>query len=221
MYELWSHNPESGRSRATFSSAQSIPWTMDVYYREQGPKAVRFATGLQVVRREFFAKYDGGGLGYGSGKAVDVRLDMLYWNLQPEICVNERGSLVFRLGPQFGWLLRGTMEGRSSTWSQGSPGSGPPSSITSELQRRYTSDFKGDIRFLFGFGFRLPLGERTALTIDPYWSTALTSMLDPEVASISMRGYDAGVMVGMSWQHRGRGLWPGRRAGASNGTKEP
>lgn len=194
---------------------------MAVYYREQGPRTVRFATGLQVVRREFFAKYDGGGLGAGYGKEVDVRLDVLYWNLQPEIRMNERGSLVFRLGPQFGWLLNGTMEGNSSSWSQGSPGSTPPTSDTSELQRRYASDFKGDIRFLFGLGFRLPLGEATALTIDPYWSTAVTSMLDPEVASIAMRGYDAGVLVGLSWRHPGQGFWPWLRAGAPGSRTKP
>ena len=152
-------------------------------------------------------------MGSGYDKWVDVSLDMLYWNLHPEIRLSERGNMVLRTGLQFGWLLNSAVEGRSISWSQGS-GSTPPSNTETEVKEQFASDFKGDTRFLVGLGFRVPLGERTFLTVDPYWNTALSSLLNDIELSISSRGCDAGILVGLAWQQRGLGFWRGLKAGS-------
>jgi len=185
-----------GRSSEGHASADLYEYggpfpTVAIHYRERRGSHANMGFELAWVRREFHAEYSNGGLGTQSGKDMDVRLDLLYFSIVPEVRLGARSTAVVRFGLQGGFLLDSRMRGRR--WSVGGL---PAQSVYDEwYEGSADEDFGGDIRAVFGFGFQLPLNERSGLVFDPYFSGSLNSLLKQEPGS---KGVDLGMRIGLA-----------------------
>gem|GEM_PF-5789803 len=204
-YSLRAKDPDGGMAKASFGSEQVFPWSVALHYRERGNTRIRFASELMVLRREFRVAQSDRGLANGYDEVWDVRLDQLYCGILPELYLDTKKMSVLRFGAQFGWALNATKEGTKTSWG------GMPETRTTEEFGTIPADYRGDIRALLGFGYRLPLKGNTSVVLDAFVSSSLTSMGgDP----LAVRSTDAGLRAGITWSRPGRGLWHGLRQGA-------
>lgn len=187
-------------------SGQAFPATASFFYRDRRPTNGNFFAELDWRHRAFIAHLDEGGLGGGTRTDLDVRLDHLYLTFGPEF---GRRSMTFRIGLQLGWLLGGSMEGTSHGWSMYPPPQGDWSkhTITGSVQEQ----FKGDQRLLLAARYQRALNGTLSLSVDPFISSSLSSMLVS--GDNVIRGVDLGVRVGISRHFTGRGFWTRMRAG--------
>ena len=202
VYQL-SGSSEGYHGHPTFTSSQAFPFTAAVYYRERTGRVANFFADISYQRRVFSTHIPTGGLGGGMDKYEDVRLDHIYLTFGPEL-----GSdlFSFRFGLQFGCLAHSSMEGTSNSWSMGS-GSSSETVPTSQA-----TDFTGDVRFLFAFRSGVGLGSNFGMTIDPFASISISSMLkgtDPKISST-----DFGLRVGLYRRCEKGGFWKHLRSGA-------
>ncbi len=209
VYDLSGSNKGSPY-RPTFSSSQEFPFTAALYYRERTGRVANFFSDVTYQRRVFSAHLHSSGLGGGTDTFANVRLDHVYLTFGPEFGADH---FSFRFGLQLGCLAHGIMEGESNTWSQisGSSWETIPSSRA--------SDFTGDVRFLFAFRSSVPLGGSWGMTIDPFISTPISSMLkgqDPKVVS-----RDAGLRIGLYRRVDRGGFWRKLRAAAPKKQANP
>jgi hypothetical protein len=180
-----------GHARAyLFAYGGPFP-TAAIHYCERRGSHASMGFEMAWVRREFQAEYSNGGLGSQSGKDMDVRLDLLYFGILPEVRMGARSTAVVRFGLQGGFLIDSRMRGRQ--WSVGGL---PATSLYDEwYEGSANADFGGDVRAIFGFGFQLPMNERCIMVFDPYFSGSITSLLKQEPGS---RGVDFGIRIGLA-----------------------
>lgn len=165
-------------------------------YRECYSDFVDLGFDLTLTHQSFNAGYSDGGLGSGSNRSAHVEIDQLYIGVKPEVRMDAKRSAVVRFGLLAGMKVGGSARGSSSSWSVAGPGS---RNEDADLIR----DFGSDLRFAFGFGFRIPAGGQWAVTVDPEATIGLTSMLH---ADGTIRGSDIGLRVGLSRRSKGRAL---------------
>lgn len=136
------------RGGSGYGSAQALPIIASVWYRERGENWMRFGLEIQWTRKVFHANYSTGGLGFGTNYRSDIRIDLLHVNVLQEVRIDRSGQFLFRIGPQFGFLVGGSEAGSFVGWSMLS--SGTSGTIGGE---RFHRHFKGDIRWLMSFGY--------------------------------------------------------------------
>jgi hypothetical protein len=71
----------------------------------------------------------------------------------------------------------------------------PYQSYRADLVDEVPRDFGGELRVIMGFGFRIPTGERSGITVDPYGAYGLSSMLKVEPGSLTT---ELGLRLGWS-----------------------
>lgn len=167
-----------------------------VFYRERYSDFVDLGLDATIVHQSFTAGYSYSALGGGSSRTAHVELDQLYIGIKPEVRMDAKRSAVVRFGLSAGIRVGGSARGSMSTWSSNG-------SFMRNEDADLRRDFGNDLRFAFGFGFRVPVGERWAITIDPEATIGLTSMLH---ADGTIRGSDIGLRVGLSRRCKGRAL---------------
>jgi hypothetical protein len=174
-------------SRAAFSAS--------LFYRERYSDFVDLGFDLALAHRSFNAKYGVGGLAGSTSSSVRAELDQLYFGVKPEVRMDAKRSAVVRFGVMAGFRIGGSAKGTYLN----SGGYGNTLNHEADLIR----DFGGDFRFAFGFGFRIPLGDRWAISIDPEATMAFSSMLNE---GAGMRGTDMGLRIGLSRRSMDRAL---------------
>lgn len=192
----------------------SLPLAASLFYRSRSKGAGSFFMEMSAGRKEFDLLLDQGGLGGGVETNLAVRLDQLYFTLGPEF---GKDPVTFRIGIQFGWILGGSMEGSSRSWSMYSPPQGYWGSDTIPTQR--PDLFKGDTRLLFAFRYNHKVGDRGSLVLDPLMSLPLGSMLKDE--NIKLRSADLGLRVGYAFRFNGRGVFSDLRERARSRADQP
>lgn len=165
-----------------------IAFTATAFYREKRSAHTDLGLELQYTRKEFDARYGYSGMSSGENKDVHVTLHLIHFGIVPEVRMTYSGNTVLRFGAQVGWLVSGRMTGTGQTYDL-------YGSTQSVYESASATDFKGDLRALFGMGFRLPVGSALGLTIDPYVSASIGSLLKVEPRS---RGTDIGIKFGLA-----------------------
>lgn len=167
-----------------------------VFYRERYSDFVDLGLDATLIHQSFTAGYTYSALGGGSSRTAHVELDQLYIGIKPEVRMDAKRSAVVRFGLSAGIRVGGSARGSMSTWSANG-------SYARNEDADLRRDFGNDLRFAFGFGFRIPAGAQWAVTIDPEATIGLTSMLH---ADGTIRGSDFGLRVGLSRRCKGRAL---------------
>lgn len=203
LYKLTASDPDGSPH---ITSDQTFPLNACLSYRDRRASVANFFAELDWRHREFTAHLDEGGHGGGTRSVWDTRLDHLYFTVGPEY---GRKSLTVRVGLQLGWVIGGSMEGTTSSWSIYPPPEGNWSKDTIPDQR--PDRFRGDQRLLFAFRYTRALGESWNLSFDPFMSLSLSSMLASSDNQI--RGFDLGLRIGVMRYRNGRGFWTRLRAG--------
>ena len=178
------------------SDVERMAFSASAFYRERYSDFVDLGLEATLAHQSFRAGYGSSGLGGGSSRSARVEIDQLYLGIKPEVRMDAKRMAVVRFGFMAGLRVGGSARGASSTWSIASPG-------TRNDDADLTSDFGGDFRFAFGFGFRVPVGESWAVTIDPEATIGFTSILHAEG---TIRGSDIGLRVGLSRRSKGKAL---------------
>lgn len=168
-----------------------------VFYRERYSEHVDLGLDLTWAHRSFSAGYSHASPGSSEGFAAHAEIDQLYLGIKPEVRLDTGRLAVVRFGIMAGFLVGGRVTGTADATHVGGGG------------YHYTdtdlkNHFGGDLRFAFGFGFRVPLGGRWAMTIDPEASIAFSSMMRSPDAGL--RGTDLGLRIGLSRRSAGRAL---------------
>jgi hypothetical protein len=182
-----------GRGGASFYNIDQSAMTAAIFYRERVSAHVDLGVEAQVSHKRFSVYASDGSLAGSYGIQADADLWFAHLNITPEVRMNARASAVIRFGPQIGFKLGGSMTGRR--WSQF-----PYSSSEEHFENAKPDVFTGDIRFLFGLGFRTSTGTSYGMTIDPYVSAAITSLLKQ---SPGCRGTELGVRIGIAIRCKG------------------
>ena len=196
LTELHAKNSDDPHITAQVGSVSRTTISASTFYRERYSAFVDLGVDLSFAHRSFRASYSESGLGGGVFRYARAELDQLYIGVKPEIRMDAKRSAVVRFGLMAGFLVGGSAKGATSSWSAGGQGF---QNDDADLLR----DFTGDLRFAFGFGFRAPVGDRWAITIDPEATIAFTSMLKREPG---MRGSDIGLRIGLSRRSNGMSL---------------
>lgn len=194
--ELHAKANDDPHVNTSVGSVERTTFSASVFYRERYSDFVDLGFDLSFAHRSFDVSYGESGLGGGMSNTVRANLDQLYIGVKPEVRLDAKRAAVMRFGIMGGFLVGGSAKGTSSTWSAIGQG-------TLNNDADLTRDFGGDIRFAFGFGFRVPLGERWSITIDPEATVALSSMLKQ---SPGIRGSDIGLRIGLSRRSNARSL---------------
>lgn len=162
-----------------------------VCHSESGGAHMNWYLAGLFTRRTFDITYGYAGLGGSYSTTAHVDLDLFYASLAPELKLDSEGHFLMRLGLMAGWKVGGRMTGHRNSWSFGSGSAGNGSFVNEPVR-----DFKGDLRLLFGFGIRPALADTYGLMIEPYVSSALSSL----VKDGQTRGIDFGVVLGWYWK---------------------
>ncbi len=177
-----------GHEYASFSHVPATAFTASLSYRERCASHTDLGVELQFTRKSFDARYSDGGIAGSDGTDAHVDLDLLHLNVALEVRLNSKGTAVVRFGPQVGFRVGGRMTGYH--WSIYPY---PNPSYRSWFVGATPSDFGGDLRFLFGLGFRSGTGP-WGVTFDPYCSTGVGILLK----SPGAKGTEFGVKIGCS-----------------------
>lgn len=179
----------------TIQRAGDLAFSASAFYREATGDRLHFGLDLCYAHRSFDMDYSTGGLGGSYYRSAHVDIDQLYAGVKPELALAARRWIVLRFGVMAGFRVGGSAKGTTSLHG------GYGHTILYDLD--LTRDFAGDFRFAFGFGLRIPAGDRLALTLDPEITVALSSMLK-EAGAIG--GHDAGLRIGLSRRSNGPSL---------------
>ena len=171
-------------------------FSASAFYRERYSDFVDLGFDLTFARQSFRAGYSYAGLAGGHSRTAHVAIDQLYIGIKPEVRMDAKRMAVVRFGLLAGITVGGSARGTSTSWSNGGP-------YTRNDDADLINDFGGDLRFAFGFGFRVPVGDHWVITIDPEATIGLTSML---YADGTIRGSDVGLRVGLSRRSKGKAL---------------
>lgn len=191
-HSLWGKRSE-GHGGTSFNHVRDPELTAAMFYRERIGTHVDLGLEAQLSRRRFAVHSSSGGLAGSQGLDAEVDLWLAHLSITPEVRMNSKASVVVRFGPQIGFKLGGRMTGyRWSSWPYGSS--------REDFVNASPDAFWGDIRFLFGLGFRASPDKVAGLTVDPYVSAALTSMLKERPGS---RGTEVGLRIGIAIRRRG------------------
>lgn len=171
-------------------------FSASAFYRERYSDFVDLGFDLTLAHQSFRAGYGYAGLGGGHSRTAYVAIDQLYIGIKPEVRMDAKRSAVVRFGLLAGITVGGSARGTSTSWSNGGP-------YTRNEDADLFNDFGSDLRFAFGFGFRIPLGGLWAITIDPEASVGLSSILYDAGTN---RGSDVGLRVGLSRRCKAKAL---------------
>ncbi len=171
-------------------------FTASAFYRERYSDFVDLGLELVFLRQSFNAGYGYSGLGGGHAATAHVELDQIHIGVKPEVRMDAKRMAVVRFGLHAGMRIGGSARGSTYTWSMAGPG-------TRNDAADLIGDFGGDFRFAFGFGFRIPAGQRWAITIDPEATFGLTSLLH---AQGNILGSNLGLRVGLSRRSQSKAL---------------
>ncbi|MCB0773033.1 MAG: hypothetical protein KDB93_06640 [Flavobacteriales bacterium] len=165
----------------TFSAA--------VFFRTRKARRVNPALDLVWSRRSFRASYGQRHGGGGTTKRASADLDQLYVGIVPELALDSGRRSVFRLGMRAGICTDARAQGTVSTWSN----DGEHALADGQ---DLGADFRGDLRVVLGFGYRLPWGARWAVHVDPELTYGIGSLLKDDWGRL--HGWDVGLRVGIA-----------------------
>jgi hypothetical protein len=177
-----------GHAGASFSDLSRPDLTASIYYREQHGSHTNLGLELSWARKEFRTSYASGSLLGSAGTSAHVVLHTLNVAILPEVRLAERSGAVIRFGLSCGFRIAGSMTG--STYAYW-----PYQSYQADLVDEVPRDFGGELRVIMGFGFRIPTGQRSGITVDPYGAYGISSMLKVEPGSVTT---ELGLRLGWS-----------------------
>ncbi len=189
---------------ANFSAIARPDWNVGLFYREKHGSHTNLGLELTWMRHEFHAGYHQGGLAGGTSNDVHVVLHTLNFAVLPEVRLGTGSEAVVRFGVSCGFRVAGRKNGtRYEQW--------PYHADKETFTDAVPDDFGGELRAIFGFGFRVPTGPRGGITIDPYLARGFSSMLKAEPGSVST---EIGFRLGWAFRVKKEGLsrWIDRRA---------
>lgn len=187
---------DAPHASAWVSDATHSVFSASMFYRERYSNYVDLGFDAVLTHQSFSAGYSYSGRGGGTSKSAHAELDLLYLGIKPEVRMDAKRLAVVRFGLMAGIRMGGSARGIAQTWSA-------MGHYTRLEDADLTGDFGGDLRFAFGFGFRVPAGERWAITIDPEATIGLTSMVYDHA---NIRGTDIGLRIGLSRRCGGKAL---------------
>ena len=196
LTELRIKESDNPYATSSIGSVGRPTFSASAFYRERYSDFVDLSFDLTLVHHSFDVAYREGGHGGGYSKRAHADLDQLYLGVKPEVRMDAKRIAVVRFGIMAGFLVGGWAKGTSSIWDYTGQGVNNDDALLK-------SDFGGDFRFAFGFGFRAPVGDRWAVTIDPEATVAFSSMLKK---GANMRGSDLGLRIGLSRRSSGKSL---------------
>ncbi len=184
-FELHARKGE-GHQIARFEPSHGAFPTASVFFRDK--RFTHFNWCFEAIhsRKEFSAYYSSGSLAGSQGAEGEVVLDLLHLSILPQVKLGPKGRTSIRFGFMHGIIIKSYFTGRE--WN-----SYPYQWSSRELHAEPAEDFIGDLRFLIGFGVELPTGERSIVTIDPYWSPAIGPLLARQPYSF---GQEWGIRLG-------------------------
>ena len=194
--KLWVVGMDDFHASASVGDVGRTAFSASAFYRERYSDFVDLGIDLVLAHQSFSIQYGYTGLGGSTNKAARAELDRLYLGLKPEVRMDAKRMAVVRFGLMAGFRAGGSARGTSFTWGAMGPG-------TKHDDADLADDFSGDLRFAFGFGFRIPLGDRWAVTIDPEATFGLTSLVR---SYASVRGSDISLRIGLSRRSTWRAL---------------
>ena len=177
-----------GHAGASFADLSRPDLTASIYYREQHGSHTNLGLELSWARKEFRTSYSSGSRLGSAGTSAHVVLHTLNLAILPEVRLAERSGAVIRFGLSCGFRIAGSMTG--STYAYW-----PYQSYQADLVDEVPRDFGGELRVIMGFGFRIPTGQRSGITVDPYGAYGISSMLKVEPGSVST---ELGLRLGWS-----------------------
>jgi hypothetical protein len=188
LFELRSRSVGDPHTGASFDPGPGPFWTACIFYREQHFDHTNLGLELIYTRKEFEMHYGNTGLAGSYGTAGFVELDLLHLAIIPQVSLGASKRAVVRFGLMQGILLRGRISGREWYHVGGT-------NYDRTFENEPTKDFGGDLRLFFGFGFEMPMGERIRLLFDPYFTTAISSLLKEDPRS---KGMEWGLRTGLA-----------------------
>lgn len=185
-----------GHSSATFSEVVRPDWNMGLLYREKHGGHTNLGLELTWMRQEFQCRYYNGGLAGGTSSSAHVVLHTLNFAVLPEVRLGARSDAVVRFGVSCGFRVAGRKTGVRTN------------SLPYQWEQVHFTDavpdeFGGELRAIFGFGFRVPTGAHSGITIDPYMAYGFSSMLKVEPGS---RSTEIGLRMGWAFRTMKQGL---------------
>ena len=188
LSRMWAFESDDPHASGWVRDVGRSSISASAFYRERYSSFVDLGLDLTLVHHSFSAGQAYHGLGGGHSRSARAEIDLLYIGLKPEVRMDAKRLAVVRFGLAAGVPVGGSAKGTASTWT-----------VTGQSTRQEGADltryFGGDLRFAFGFGFRVPAGEHWAITIDTEATLGLTSMMSGEVP---VRGSDIGLRIGLS-----------------------
>jgi hypothetical protein len=127
-------------------------------------------------------------------------LDLIHLSIVPEVYLDPARNVTFRFGLQVGLGSIARVTGESLDYGSGQE--------FKEFENERSYDFGADLRLLLGLGLRIPLQGRVALSLDPYASAGLSSIVHTSPRNICM---EWGIRLGASLSSPGDGFWMKRR----------
>lgn len=189
---------DQGHSSATFSEVVRPDWNVGLLYREKHGRRTNLGLELTWMRQEFNCRYYNGGLAGGTSSNVHVVLHTLNLAVLPEVRLGARSEAVVRFGVSCGFRVGGSKTGyRSEQW--------PYHSQIENFNNDVPDEFGGELRTIIGFGFRVPTGALSGITIDPYMAYGFSSMLKVEPGS---RSTEVGLRMGWVFRCNKQGFLP-------------
>jgi hypothetical protein len=184
-----------GHTSASFYNVERPQANFGLFYRERHGSHTNLGLELTWMRSEFDASLYEGSLAGGMGTNVHVVLHTLNLAVLPEVRLSGRYSAVLRFGLAAGMRVGGTMRGTRTT-------SVPYSWSTDTFTNAEPDMFGGELRALFGFGFYVPVGALSGITIDPYVARG-SLLLKRDPGSISN---EVGLRLGWALRMKGKGF---------------
>jgi hypothetical protein len=185
-----------GYAAASFLQLSRPDLTASIYYREQHGSHTNLGLELSWARKEFHTIYSSGSRLGSAGTSAHVVLHTLNLAILPEVRLAERSGAVIRFGLSCGFRVAGSMTGSTYVY-------GPYQSYQAHLVDEVPRDLGGELRVILGFGFRMPTGQRSGITLDPYGAYGISSMLKVDPGSVTT---ELGLRLGWSLRVPKEGL---------------
>lgn len=187
-----------GHSSSTFSEMVRPDYNVGLLYREKHGRRTNLGLELTWMRQEFQCRYFNGGLAGGTSSSVHVVLHTLNFAVLPEVRLGAWSEAVVRFGVSCGFRVGGSKTGyRSEQW--------PYRSQVEVFDNDVPDDFGGELRAIFGFGFKVPTAVNGGITIDPYVAYGFSSMLKVDPGS---RSTEVGLRMGWVFRCNMQGFLP-------------
>jgi hypothetical protein len=195
--ELYSRQVE-GHSSATFSEMVRPDWNVGLLYREKHGRRTNLGLEFTWMRQEFNCRYFNGGLGGGTSSSTHVVLHTLNLAVLPEVRLGTWSDVVVRFGVSCGFRVAGSKSGYRNSYLQSR-------SQVETFDDDVPDEFGGELRAIFGLGFRVPTGANGGITIDPYVAYGFSSMLKVDPGS---RSTEVGLRMGWVFRCNKQGFLP-------------